>query len=320
MIALLPKLAVYHVTIFVTAVVGFATHHVNFVLDDFAHDFRSGHGLIAVIKHKVWDEHSISVHIGDRTGGEVAAAPCNIHDHEFAIGLSVRQNAVEIPQFIGREQQTFTLNRLVHVQCFPTHFIHDFALLAERFCAISYTVVIIEVGFVFFVHCWHNNESVPVGIAVVLLQSADNIVYRPACSNMQFLALVADFTLSKVGSVRFPQLIKAGFGKRHFDTGHKVIAVEKRRCAVQTSITSANRRKFQRFKALSLAQVDAAVLCICVRHSNVRENIIPQIFSVLVEYTQALVINATNKAVRVRTCKHRFVRVSSSKPCQIENS
>ena len=143
---------------------------------------------------------------------------------------------------------------------------------------------------------------------------------RPACSNMQFLALVADFTLSKVSSVRFPQFIKAGFGKCNFDTGHKVIAVKKRRCAVQTSITSANRRKFQRFKTLSLAQVNAAVLRICVRHSNVRENIVPQILSVFVEYTQTFVINATHKAVRVRACEHRFVWISSGKPCQIENS
>ena len=121
------------------------------------------------VHSKVWNEHGITIHIGDRTGGKVTAAPCNIHDHELAIRLSVRQNAVEIPQFIGREQQALALNRLVHVQRFPAHFIHDFTLLTKRFCAISYTVVIIEVGFVFFVHCWHNNESVPVGIAVVLL-------------------------------------------------------------------------------------------------------------------------------------------------------
>lgn len=77
--------AVHHVTVFVTAVVGFATHHVDFMLDNFAHDFWSCHGLIAIIEHKVWDEHSISVHISDRTGGKVTAAPCNIHDHELAI-------------------------------------------------------------------------------------------------------------------------------------------------------------------------------------------------------------------------------------------
>ena len=70
---------------------------------------------------------------------------------------------------------------------------------------------------------------------------------------MQFLALVANFTLSKVGGVRFPKLIKAGLGKCNFNTGHKVIAVEKRRRTVQTSVAGADGSKFQRFKALSLA-------------------------------------------------------------------
>ena len=39
-IALLLELAVYHVTIFIAAVVGFSAHHVNFVLDDFCKRFN----------------------------------------------------------------------------------------------------------------------------------------------------------------------------------------------------------------------------------------------------------------------------------------
>jgi hypothetical protein len=37
------------------------------MLDDFAHDFRSGHGLIAIIEHKVRNEHGITVHMENKS-------------------------------------------------------------------------------------------------------------------------------------------------------------------------------------------------------------------------------------------------------------
>jgi hypothetical protein len=126
--------------------------HIDCVLDDFAHDFRAGHGLVAVIEHKIRNEHGISVHISNRTGGKVTATPCNIHDHELAIRLTIRQNAVNVSQFIGREQQTFTHIRLAHVLCPPCCIVNAGFHVGIVGIIKSHTVIVVEVTVSVLVH------------------------------------------------------------------------------------------------------------------------------------------------------------------------
>ena len=225
MIALLPELAVYHVTIFITAVVGFAAHHVDFVLDDFADNFRSGHGLISVIEHEVMDEHSITVHISDGTGGEVAAAPCNVHDHELAIRLTVRQNAVEIPQFIGREQQTFTHIGLTHVLCPPCCIVNAGFHISIVGIVKPNAIVIIEVAVSVLVHRRNHPEAVLRIVRILVLYASQRVKHIPACANHQFQCalLFTVFQLVQIGIVLVVQTLNV---QAFFQVLDQVIAVQ----------------------------------------------------------------------------------------------
>ena len=142
---------------------------------------------------------------------------------------------------------------------------------------------------------------------------------RPSRSNVQFLDPVTDLTLSKVCSVRLPQLIQSFFGQRHFKAAHKVITVQQRSRAVQTGIARTDGGEFQRLKALPFAQVNAAVLRIGIADVYRREHIMPQIFAVLVQYSQTFIVHTAHKRVAMAACKDRFIRDFPSQPCEVED-
>lgn len=102
-IALLPKHTVYTIAVFIATIISFTSVCVQFMLNNFSDRFRLGDGFIAIIENNIGNKHRTIINIGDGTGCKIAAAPSNIFDHELTIRFPIRQNTVEIPQFVGRE-------------------------------------------------------------------------------------------------------------------------------------------------------------------------------------------------------------------------
>ena len=313
MITLLPELAVHHVTIFITAVVGFTAHHVDFVLNDFAHDFRSGHGLIAVVEHKVWDEHSISVHIGDRTGCKVAAAPCNVHDHELTVRLSIRQNAVEIPQFIGREQQTFTHIGLPHILCPPCCIVNAGFHIGVVGIIKTNAIVIIEVAVSVLIHRRNHPESVLRVVCILVLDAPQRVKHVPSCADhqLQCALLFAVFQLVQIGIVLVVQTLNI---QAFLQVLNQVIAVQNAALADfnSTGQRAADGTTGQGGEALLSVQVNAFIFCALVHKLNVREDFAPVVGHGVCDDGQHFTVEAVSQLVgmpahnrcNVRTVAH----------------
>src|SRR5699024_8153250 len=138
---------------------------------------------------------------------------------------------------------------------------------------------IIEIALIVLVHSRNHDEFRTRLVRIFALQSANHVMNRPSCSDVKLLALVTDLTLTEVGGVRLPQLVKAVFAQRYFDTTHKVIAVQQRCRTVQTCVARSDRGELQCLKTLSLTEVNTAVFRVCIAHMHRGEYILPQILA-----------------------------------------
>ena len=141
----------------------------------------------------------------------------------------------------------------------------------------------------------------------------------PTSSDVKLLALVTDLTLTKVGGVGLPQLVQAFLAQSNLDTAHKVIAVKQGSSTIQTCVARADRGKFKCLESLRVSQINTAILRVGAAHIHIWEDIVPQVFTVLVEDAQTFVIYTTNEGITMATGQYGLVGNLTREPRQEEN-
>ena len=179
----------------------------------------------------------------------------------------------------------------------------------------THAVSVIEIALIIRIQSGNDNEFRPRIVAILTFKPSDNVMDAPTGSDVKLLALITDLTLTKVGGVGLPQLVQAFLTQSNLDTTHKVIAVKQGSRTVQTRITRTDGGKFKGLESFGVSQINTAILRIGTAYIHIRENVMPQVFTVLIEDAQTFVIYTANEGITMATRQHGLIGYSPGHPC-----
>ena len=183
----------------------------------------------------------------------------------------------------------------------------------------THAVSVIEIALIVRIQSGNDDELRSRIVAVLAFKPSDNVMHRPSCGNMQFLTLITDLTLTKVGGVGLPQLVQAFLTQSNLNTTYKVIAVKQSSSTIQTCVARTDGGKFKGLESFGVSQINAAIFRVGTAYIHIRENVMPQVFTILVEDAQTFVIYTANEGITMATRQHGLVWNLTRKPRQEEN-